>query len=108
LASFGQLITAFTVAVSAREPELAEDAPGLELDPGGLHVVHGAGQRPGHPHDVPGRAGDDLQNLHPQLVRACVNSSAPRRELVGPVTLAVLTLVTGLAGAAARSDGSFR
>ena len=28
--------------------------------------MHRAGQRPGHPHDVPARAGDDLQ-VHPVL-----------------------------------------
>jgi hypothetical protein len=37
-----------------------DDAP----DPGRGQVLHGAGQRPGHPHDVTVRAGDDLQ-VHP-------------------------------------------
>ena len=37
--------------------ELADDAP----DPGGGQVMDGTGQRPGHPHDLTGRAGDDLQ-----------------------------------------------
>ena len=32
----------------------------------GGQVMHGAGQRPGHPHDVAVRAGDDLQ-VHPVL-----------------------------------------
>ena len=42
--------------------QLAHDAP----DPGGGQVMHRAGQRPGHPHDVPVRAGDDL-HVHPVL-----------------------------------------
>src|SRR5215472_7412857 len=37
--------------------QLADDAP----DPRGGQVVHGAGQRPGHPRDVSAWAGDDLQ-----------------------------------------------
>ena len=40
--------------------QLPQDAP----DPGGGQVTHGAGQRPGHPHDVAARVGDDLQ-VHP-------------------------------------------
>jgi len=42
--------------------QLGDDAP----DPGGGQVMHGAGQRPGHPHDVALGAGDDLQ-VHPVL-----------------------------------------
>ena len=42
--------------------QLPHDAP----DPGRGQVMHGAGQRPGHPHDVPVGAGDDLQ-VHPVL-----------------------------------------
>src|SRR6516164_7868804 len=37
--------------------QFADDAP----DPGRSQVVHRAGQRPGHPHDVPVRDGDDLK-----------------------------------------------
>jgi hypothetical protein len=42
--------------------QLGDDAP----DPGGGQVMHGAGQRLGHPHDVAVGAGDDLQ-VHPVL-----------------------------------------
>jgi hypothetical protein len=37
--------------------QLAQDAP----DAGGRQVVHGTGQRPRHPHDVPVRGRDDLK-----------------------------------------------
>jgi hypothetical protein len=40
--------------------QLPHDAP----DAGGIQVVHGARQRPGHPHDPAARAGGDLQ-AHP-------------------------------------------
>src|SRR5215468_5118641 len=46
----------------ARGFQLVQHAP----DPIGLLFVHSAGQRPGHPHDVPRRAGDDL-HVHPVL-----------------------------------------
>jgi len=48
-----------------------DQAGGLQLsqhapDPLGLLVMHRAGQRPGHPHDIPGGTGNDLQ-VHPVL-----------------------------------------
>jgi len=55
------------VALIAQDDQAAggqglDDAP----DPGRGQVVDGAGQRPGHPHDVAVGAGDDLQ-VHPVL-----------------------------------------
>jgi hypothetical protein len=41
----------------ARGGQLADDAS----DPGSGQVMHRAGQRPGHPHDLPVGAGDDFQ-----------------------------------------------
>ena len=40
----------------------ADDTP----DPSRGQVVHGAGQRPGYPHDLTAGTGDDLQ-VHPVL-----------------------------------------
>jgi hypothetical protein len=55
------------VALIAQHDQAAgSQLPGNAPDPGRGQVVDGAGQRPGHPHDLSVRAGDDLQ-VHPVL-----------------------------------------
>ena len=60
------IVLADVTLVAQHDQARGGQRPDDALDPGRGQDMHRAGQRPGHPHDVPVRAGDDLQ-VHPVL-----------------------------------------
>jgi hypothetical protein len=75
----GALITLIGKGGQPGGGQLALDAP----DPGGLHVVDRAGQRPGHPQELPGGTGENLQ-VHPVAVVLAGEEWPVRGHPVGP------------------------
>ena len=75
----GALVSLVGQGWQAGGGQLVFDAP----DPGGLHVVDRAGQRPGDPQQLAGGAGDDLQ-VHPVAVVLAGEERPVRGDPVSP------------------------